>query len=158
MNKNFRQNILMVPVIINTAIFIFLSLLHFYWALGGKVWYDEVLPTNSSGTNTSRPGFTASLIVAIGLLIFALVTVGSQGLFDRYINRKYFRYGNLILASIFLLRAIGDFKFIGYFKTIKWTRFAINDSRIFSPLCLLIAFLSLVIFIIHNTKSQLLIK
>lgn len=149
---------LIASVLINTVIFLLLSLLHFYWAFGGKIWLENVLPTNTMGTSRLSPGMTASLFVATGLLIFALITLGSQGLFDSYVNRKYFRYGTLIIAAIFLLRAIGDFKFIGFFKTIRLTRFAINDTRFFSPLCLLIAFFSLVIFIMHNSRVQFLTR
>ncbi len=43
--------------------------------------------------------------------------------------------------------AIGNFKFIGFLKTINRTRFCNNDTQIFSPLCLFIALLSLIIFI-----------
>jgi hypothetical protein len=99
-----------------------------------------------------NPSTTASLIIASGLLFFALITIGNQGLFERYLKRKYFRYGNLIIAIIFFIRAVGDFKFIGFFKTIKSTRFGINDTQIFSPLCIIISLLSLLIFIFNKNK------
>ena len=139
---------------INTIIFLLLSLLHFYWAFGGRLWYEDVLPTNSSGSRRLNPGLTASLVVAFGLLSFGLITIGNSGTWDKYINRNYFRFGALLISMILLLRAIGDFKFIGFFKTIKHTRFAANDTEIFSPLCVFIALVSLLIFIfnkpIHN--------
>ncbi len=151
-NYPFKPSILIIPVIINTVIFILLSILHFYWAFGGKLWYDDVLPTNSKGLNRMNPGTTATLIVAFGLLFLALITAGNQGLFNRYFKRKYFRYGALTIAIIFLLRAIGDFKFIGFFKIVKWTRFGINDTQIFSPMCLFISLLSVLIFIFKRNK------
>ncbi len=144
---------MIIPVIINTVIFLLLSMLHFYWAFGGKLWYDDVLPTSSNELNKLNPSTTAGLIIAFGLLCLALITVGNQGLFDRYIKRKYFRYGTLIIAIIFFLRAIGDFRFIGFFKTVKWTRFGINDTQIFSPLCLFITLLSVLIFISNKNES-----
>jgi hypothetical protein len=151
-NYAFKQSILIIPVIINTVIFILLSILHFYWAFGGKLWYDDVLPTSSNGLHKMNPSTTAGLIIAFGLLFLALITVGNQGLLDRYIKKTYFRYGTLTIAIIFLLRAIGDFRFIGFFKTVKWTRFGINDTQIFSPLCLFISLLSLLIFIFNRNK------
>jgi len=147
-----KHNILIVPVIINVIIFLLLSILHFYWVLGGKLWYEDVLPTNSKGTNRLNPGTAATLIIAIGLLLLAFITAGNQGLFDKYVNRKYFRYGALAIALVFLLRAIGDFRFIGFFKTVSKTRFGINDTLIFSPLCLFIALLSLFLFMFNRNK------
>lgn len=154
MNKYaFKRSILIIPVIINTVIFLLLSMLHFYWAFGGVLWYNDVLPTSSNGLHRMNPSTTAGLIIAFGLLLLALITVGNQGLFDRYIKRKYFRYGTLIIAIIFFLRAIGDFRFIGFFKTVKSTRFGINDTQIFSPLCLFITLLSVLIFISNRNES-----
>ena len=153
-NYAFKRSILIIPVIINTVIFTFLSILHFYWAFGGKLWYEDVLPTSSNGLQKLNPSTTVRLIIAFGLLFLALITVGNQGLFDRYIKRTYFRYGALTIAIIFLLRAIGDFRFIGFFKTVKWTRFGINDTQIFSPLCLFIALLSILIFIFKRNSHS----
>jgi hypothetical protein len=142
-----KRSALTILVVINTVIFSLLSLLHFYWAFGGKLWLDNVLPTSSNGLHKFNPGMMATLVVASGLLFLALITVGNKGLFDKYINRKYFGYGALIIAVIFFSRAIGDFKFIGLFKTIRSTRFAINDTQFFSPLCLFIAVFSVLIFV-----------
>jgi hypothetical protein len=139
-------------ITINTIIFLLLSLLHFYWAFGGQLWFHEVLPTNASGSMKLNPGRTSGVIIGTGLLFLALITIGNQGLFNHLINEKYFHYGALVIAIIFLLRAIGDFKFIGFFKSIKGTKFAINDTHFFSPLCLFIAVISLVIFIITRSK------
>ena len=136
-----------MAVITITIIFSLISLLHLYWAFGGTLWYEDVLPTNSMGTKILNPTAIETLIVAIGLLLMALVVVGTQGLFDQYLNRKYFRYGTLLISLIFLLRAIGDFKFVGFFKKVTETRFGVNDTFFFSPLCLFISLISLFIFI-----------
>ena len=101
-NYYFKPGRVNIPVIINTVIFIFLSILHFYWAFGGQVWYDAVLPTTSNGLHKLNPSLTASLIVAFGLLLFAIITAANKGLFDRYIKRGYFRCGTLIISIIFL--------------------------------------------------------
>ncbi len=155
MKKYIDKNYLLsITIVINTIIFLLLSLLHFYWAFGGQLWYQDVLPTNSSGLKRLNPSIAAGLIIALGLLFLALITIANQGLFDKYIKGKYFRYGTLVIAVIFLLRAIGDFKFIGFFKTIIRTRFAINDTQIFSPLCLFIAILSLIIFMLKKSKPE----
>ena len=148
-----KRSVLVVPVIINTVIFILLSLIHFYWAFGGRLWYTDVLPINSQGSERLNPGTIAGLIVALALLSFAFITIGSIGLFSRYIKMIYFRYGALLIAVIFFLRAVGDFRFIGFFKTVKHTRFALNDTQFFSPLCLFISLLSLLIFVRRQNSS-----
>ena len=145
------RSILIIAVIINTIIFILLSLLHFYWAFGGVNWLHEVLPTSSNGLNRMNPGIAATLIVAFGLLLLSIVTAGNLGLFNRYLKRKYFSYGALLIAIIFFLRAIGDFKLFGFFKTIGRTRFGVNDTQIFTPLCVFIALLSLIIFVFQRS-------
>lgn len=135
-----------VLVVILALIFLLLSLLHFYWAFGGRVWYDQVLPTSSNGLHRFNPGMVQTLIISFGLLLFAFIIAGNLFWFDSYGRRKYFRYGSLVIAFIFSLRAIGDFKFVGFFKKIKTTRFADNDTDFFSPLCLFIVLLSVSIF------------
>jgi hypothetical protein len=145
-----KYKMLLIPVIINTTLFFLLSILHFYWAVGGRVWYHDVLPTNSNGLNRMNPGTTAGLVIAFGLLFLALITVGNLGLFDKHIKRKYFRFGALIITIIFFLRAIGDFKLFGFFKEITRTRFGVNDTQIFTPLCVFIALLSLLIFVFQR--------
>ena len=56
------------------------------------------------------------------------------------LNPKYILY---FLIAVFFLRALGDFKYIGFFKKIRNTSFAKSDTWFFSPLCLLISLLIL---------------
>jgi hypothetical protein len=131
---------------INTIIFLFISGLHFYWAFGGKWAMGAVIPTKpESQEKMFQPGIIATLIVAIGLLLFACVMLSNSGWFDFYINRKYIHYATMAIAAIFLLRAIGDFKYAGFFKRIKDTEFAKNDTKIYSPLCFTISVLAFII-------------
>lgn len=153
-NNTLQKNIWIIAVAINTVVFTLLSIVHFYWAFGGKLWYDDVLPTSSNGLHKLNPSMSDSLIVASGLLLLAIITVANVGLPDKYIKRIYFRYGTLVIAIVFLLRAIGDFKFFGFFKTIKSTKFGINDTHYFSPLCLFIALLSILIFIFNSNRHK----
>lgn len=44
-----------------------------------------------------------------------------------------------ILAAVMLLRSIGDFRYVGFFKRERAGRFAELDTRFYSPLCLLLA-------------------
>jgi hypothetical protein len=137
--------------IINTAIFLALSGLHFYWAYGalfGKKMEGAaaVLP-ETEGKPLFIPGPFATFVVAMGLLFFA--EISSFGLID-FLSCKYFSpiipYGNLAISIIFLVRAIGDFRYVGFFKKTKTTKFAINDTKYYSPLCGIISVLAFILF------------
>jgi hypothetical protein len=56
--------------------------------------------------------------------------------------------GIFILAILFALRAMGDFHYVGFFKKVKSTPFALYDTKYFSPFCLYLS-LSLA-FIVYN--------
>ena len=43
------------------------------------------------------------------------------------------------LALGLLARAIGEFKYVGFFKRVRGSRFATLDTFVFSPLCLLLS-------------------
>ncbi len=44
-----------------------------------------------------------------------------------------------LVSLLFLGRAFGDFRYVGYTKRIRGTEFAKNDYFIYSPLCLVVA-------------------
>ncbi len=139
-----------ILIFINTLIFLLISLLHVYWAFGGKWAMNAVIPTKTgSQEKMFQPGIMATLIVAIGLLLFAMLMLANLDWFNQFINKKYIGYATIVIASIFLLRAIGDFKYAGFFKRIKDTDFARNDTRIYSPLCLILSVNAFLIFFIH---------
>lgn len=134
-------------VTINTIIFLFLSLLHIYWAMGGKWAAKGVFPQNPDNEQSMNfmPGAVITLVVAAGLFVFALITLGNIGLFGSWLPPHYFTIGLWIIAGIFLLRTIGDFKYVGFSKKVKGTFFAQKDSKIYSPLTLGITVVSLII-------------
>ena len=55
------------------------------------------------------------------------------------------KYGGWIIPIIFILRAIGEFKYVGFFKRIKQTEFGKLDTKFFSPLCLTIGLIGILI-------------
>ena len=54
-------------------------------------------------------------------------------------------YVGWVISSIFILRSIGDFKYIGFFKKLKTSKFGKMDSKLFSPLCLTIGLIGIII-------------
>lgn len=128
------------------SIFLFLSALHFYWAFGGKWGNGAVIPTKENNALVAMPGIIPTLIVAFGLLSFGLVVLVNVIDFERSLFLGLVQlYGLWIIASIFILRAIGEFKYVGFFKKISQTKFGQNDTKYYSPLCLIIGILTLML-------------
>ena len=44
-----------------------------------------------------------------------------------------------VLAAAMLLRALGDFRYVGFFKRVRTGRFAELDTKFYTPLCLALA-------------------
>lgn len=132
-------------VLINTVIFILLSFLHFYWALGGNWGMEGVVPTFSDGKKTFKPGLHGTMGVGIAMGGCAFITIGNTGIFDQSLSHTFIRYATLAIGALFLLRAIGEFKYVGFFKKVKGTLFAKNDTHYYSPLCLTVAAVSFLI-------------
>ncbi|WP_323758458.1 DUF3995 domain-containing protein [Roseivirga sp.] len=122
-----------------SIILIVLGLIHFNWVLGGKWGFEVALPTNEAGKRVLNPKKLDSLIVGLGLSAFGAFYL-FQAIYTAIEMPSWLTtYVGWIIPSIFLLRAIGDFKFVGFFKTIKSTPFAKMDTKLFSPLCLFMA-------------------
>lgn len=126
-----------------------LSFVHVYWALNGSLGKIGVIPTQNDGNPVFEPGIMGTFAVAAALGIFAFITAGDLGIYKAYLSNDFIKYATLIIGILFLLRAMGDFKYVGFFKSIKGTQFAKNDSRYFSPLCLYLGLSSIAIALLH---------
>ena len=126
-------------------IFMFLSMMHFYWSFGGKNGMDAMVPQRADGTNLFNPGFFASIFVALGLLSFALYVLIKINLLNIHLPDWILKYGLMAISIIFILRGIGDFRYVGFFARANSSQFTKMDKKYYSPLCLLIGFLSLTI-------------
>jgi glucan phosphoethanolaminetransferase (alkaline phosphatase superfamily) len=141
---------IMVTIIatILLLIFLFLAAIHFYWVFGGQWGKDAVIPTNEHHIKVLKPGPLSTFIVAVGLLIFGVVVwIAAMGAsFDSLVwLHKIAHYGLWIIAGIFFLRAMGDFRYVGFFKKHKQTKFGMNDTKYYSPLCLTISLLTIIL-------------
>lgn len=121
-----------------TALFVFLAGAHFYWAAGGGSALDGFVPTDA-GRPVLTPGPLASIAVGVALLAAALVVACRAGLLCAGLPAWMARIGIWVLAAVFAGRAVGDFRYVGFFKRVRDTRFARRDTRLFSPLCAVIA-------------------
>lgn len=124
-----------------------ISVIHVYWAFGGTWGMDTAIPESDNGVKLFNPGVFGTLAVAAGLTLFAFVVAGSTGLLN--INRLsfLFDYGIWLISLIFFARGIGEFNYVGLFKKVNYTKFAYWDTRLYSPLCLFIACLALLVAI-----------
>ncbi len=80
-----------------------------------------------------------SAIVGFGLLVFAVYYCIKSQYFLIEIPNWILDYGGWLISLIFFLRAIGDFRYVGFFKKVRTTDFAYRDRWYFSPLCSIIA-------------------
>ncbi|WP_299109862.1 DUF3995 domain-containing protein [uncultured Tenacibaculum sp.] len=132
--------------VISVLILFFISGIHFYWAFGGKWGVADVLPTKSKDQKVLSPPMIATLLVALVMMVFAIIYTEKVGLVSLTVFPNWLQiYGIYIIASIFIIRAIGEFKYVGFFKRIRDTRFAKNDTQYFSPLCLFLGIVGLLL-------------
>ncbi|MBB5644965.1 hypothetical protein HDE70_001253 [Pedobacter cryoconitis] len=141
------MSMLIFLTFLNSLILIILSLLHIYWAFGGLWGKDLAVPTNRSGQKLFMPSVLSTLTVAVGLLIFALCNLSIQFSAVLPLNPLFLKYGILVIGLIFLLRAIGDFNYVGLMKKYKTSDFARQDRLFYTPLCLTLFAAHLLIFI-----------
>jgi len=126
-------------------IFLFLASLHIYWAVGGRWGWTAAVPTREDNARLFSPGPIATLLVAAGLLLMGLIVLIKGGLIPLALPMLIDRYACWLIAFIFIGRAIGDFRYIGFFKKLTKTEFAKNDTRYYSPLCLIIGILTILL-------------
>jgi hypothetical protein len=131
--------------VILALIFFLLGSIHFYWLFGGKWGLSKALPTKKEGEKALNPPLFATLLVGFVLLFFS-IHYGAY-IFDifNFTPPWFYKINAWFIPIIFMLRAIGDFRYVGFFKKIKHTEFAQADSRLFSPLCLFIGISGLIL-------------
>jgi hypothetical protein len=136
--------------ILLAVIFAAVALLHFYWALGGSTSDMAAIPT-VGGKQAFTPSAFATVMVAVASIMAALVVLGQTGFLDftglrsKFIPHWIFRVGTFGISFIFLARAIGEFKLVGFFKQIADTSFARWDTWLYSPLCLAVAVIAFIV-------------
>jgi len=129
-------------------IFIILAGFHFYWLFGGIFGIRQAVPTKEKGLELVPIPKFATLLVALILSLFGLLYLNKIVLINnsnQFTNMLYWA-----VPILFLIRAIGEFNYVGFFKKINETEFAKADTKLYSPLCLSIALIGLVIQFLSN--------
>lgn len=111
------------------GVLLVLAALHFYWAAGGGWGIDATIPRRggADGGRLFRPGRIGAGVVGALLLVAAASAAMEFGLKPPVLR---------VMAVGFAARAVGEFRYVGFFKRVRDTKFADYDTRLFSPLCL----------------------
>jgi hypothetical protein len=85
------------------------------------------------------PSRASTLAVAVALLLFALLVAATAGALQLGVPLQVLSWLSYALALGLFARAIGEFRYVGFFKRVRGSRFARLDTFLYSPLCLLLA-------------------
>ena len=123
-------------------LFTTLSALHFYWGFGGKWGIAPTLPQKEDGKLLLNPTSFHCFVVAVGLMAFGLLAGIQGGIIQFELPQLLSSYGLWTVALIFLARAVGDFRYIGFFKSVRSSTFGRMDTVLYSPLSFMLGLLS----------------
>ena len=125
-------------------VMLFLSVIHLYWAFFPKRIPSAKIIPYVEGKPALYPTPIKACIVAVFLALIAIFTVELAFPFINFPS-WLLKLGGPTLALVFLIRALGDFHFVGFFKSIKDSEFAFYDTRFYSPLCVMLGMLFLIL-------------
>jgi len=134
--------VLLLPAL---TIIAFAAAFHLHWALGGRFGYSVSLPQRPDGTPVMahrlpwwRP---AAGGVALGLALLAWLLLGHAGHLPLPLPRSIARAALLATGVAFVARTLVPNRYVGFFKSLRSTRWARFDTRLYSPLFLLLGLL-----------------
>jgi hypothetical protein len=136
-----------MPLAASLAIIAFAAAFHAFWALGGKLGLAVSLPQRRDGMPVMadrlpwwRP---AAGGVALLLVVLALLLLGRAQLLTLPLSSEVEREALIIAGGAFVARSLVPNRFVGFFKSLRTTRWAKYDTRLYSPLFLLLGVLIL---------------
>ena len=109
--------------------------LHLYWGVGGRWGASATLPKKADGSLLFLPGLAACFVVATGLCAMAWVVLTRQQVVASPLTMAWSLKLHWAFAAIFALRCLGDFRYMGLFRQVRETDFAVMDTKFFTPLC-----------------------
>jgi len=127
-----------VLALVLVAGFDLLCLLHVQWAVEGAKRLGPALPQRTDGQPLFRPGRAVTLVVAALLATASLLVAQRAGLLPAVFPPAIARLGCWVVSGALLLRAVGEFRYVGFFKRVRGTPFARMDTLLYSPVALLL--------------------
>lgn len=128
--------------------FVGLAVWHVVMALRPASGESAALPT-VGGKALFVPSRAATLAVAAVQFLFACLVAATAGVAPVGLPRAVLSWLSYALALGLLGRAIGEFKYVGFFKRVRGSKFATLDTFFYSPLCLLLS-LGVATVAMHN--------
>jgi Protein of unknown function (DUF3995) len=138
-----RKDVTMIAGAAAIVILLLAAAVHVYWAVGGRTGKAAAVPT-AAGRAVIKPSAMSTAMVAAGLCVIAALValrIGWLKLPGFAGDRILLQIAVWLIAAVFALRAIGDFRYVGFFKRIRDTPFARLDTLVYSPLCAALAVL-----------------
>jgi hypothetical protein len=126
-----------LAIIVSLA-FVALALWHFRMALSPTGGMSGAVPSES-GKPLFVPSVGATLAVGVVLMVFACLVAATAGLVELGLPVRVLSWCCYALALGLLARAVGEFKYVGFFKRVRNSKFARLDTLVYSPLCLVLA-------------------
>lgn len=120
-----------VAVVLALAYFA-LALVHVYWALGGRRGTHAAIP-HRGGEPAFRPGRAATAAVAAAIACCSGLLLAWMRWFPVPVSRTTLRVGLCLIGTAMLLRALGDFRYVGLFRRIRNSAFARMDRLFYTP-------------------------
>ena len=121
-----------------SAFFIGLCGLHLFWLMGGKLGLASAIPS-LNGVPAFIPSKMSILLVAFALFAAALVVAAAVDLLSLGLPSYIISAMAWILTAILAVRAIGDFRLVGFVKSVRESKFATRDTLVYSPLCVFLS-------------------
>jgi hypothetical protein len=94
---------------------------------------------SKSGKPLFVPSVGATVAVGLVLLVFACLVAAAAGFVEVGLPVRVLTWSCYALALGLFARAVGEFKYVGFFKRVRGSKFARLDTLLYSPLCLLLA-------------------
>lgn len=126
-----------LPLSVSLA-FVLIGVWHFRMAYSPPQGESAAIPS-VDGKPLFKPAPAATVGVGLVLLCFAALVAATAGLLPLGLPSGLLRGLSYALALGLLARAIGEFKYVGFFKRVRGSRFARLDTLVYSPLCLALA-------------------
>jgi len=124
-----------ILAIATSSVFLMLGLWHFYMASATLSGEGGAVPS-VDGKPLFVPSKQSTVAVGLILCLFAGLVAATSGIIPSALPRSILRWLSYALALGLLARAIGEFRYVGFFKKVRGSRFAKMDTLFYSPLCL----------------------
>jgi len=124
--------------IVVCLVFVAIAIWHFVVATQIPSAVSVAVPS-VDGRPLFVPSRSATVAVGVVLCLFAGLVAATAGIVPVGLPAVALSWLSYALALGLLARAIGEFRYVGFFKRVRGSKFARLDTYVYSPLCMLLA-------------------